>query len=324
VRGWRATTALALALVVPWVAWAAIRTFGLEGDTALVPLMTFTPYMGLASLLPLLVALVLRRWAVATLAAAVVVAFAVALLPRAIAGPQTAVPDGVTVRVMASNLYVGTADPRAVVDLVRRERVDVLALEELTPEEVERLDAAGLGRVLPHRQYDPGGGGAAGSGLYSRRPIATLPPVNADPHQGAPRGLIRIAGALPIDLQVIHPLPPTTADWRRRWQAMLAALPKATPARGRPLRMLAGDFNATLDHAALRRLLGGDDGYVDAGDATGDGYHTTWPAGRRFPPEITIDHVLVDPRVRVDELSVHTVARSDHRAVVATLVLPRR
>ena len=76
---------------------------------------------------------------------------------------------------MAANLYVGQADPRAVVDLVRRHRVDVLALEELPPEEVVRLDRAGLRRIMPHRRYELGAGGASASGLFARRPITPLP-----------------------------------------------------------------------------------------------------------------------------------------------------
>jgi endonuclease/exonuclease/phosphatase (EEP) superfamily protein YafD len=306
-------------VLAPWLLWATVRTFGLERG-AVVPAMTFTPYIGLVSPLPLLVALVLRRWAVAAVALLVVLAFAHALLPRALAGPRPAVKDGVTVRVMAANLFEGQGDPKTVVDLVRRNRVDLLALEELTVQEVARLDAAGLGRVLPYRRYDPAGGGASGSGLFSRRPITTLTPENPRRLQGEPRGLVRIPGALPIDLQVIHPLPPINHYWRGIWTQMLGALTK--PTGGDRLRLLAGDFNATLDHQELRRLLG-DGGYVDAADAVGAGYHTTWPAGRGFPPEITIDHVLVDPRVRVADLSVHLVPHSDHRAVIATLELPR-
>ncbi|MEJ7787976.1 MAG: hypothetical protein WKF96_24510, partial [Solirubrobacteraceae bacterium] len=40
-----------------------------------------------------------------------------------------------------------------------------------------------------------------------------------------------------------------------------------------PLRLIAGDLNATLDHGALRDLLS--DGYVDAADATGNGLLST-------------------------------------------------
>jgi endonuclease/exonuclease/phosphatase (EEP) superfamily protein YafD len=282
--------------------------------------MTFTPYVGLISPLPLLLALVLRRWVVAAVALLVVLAFVHALLPRALAGPQPAVRDGVTVRVMAANLFVGQADARKVVDLVRRQRVDILALEELPPEELNRLDRAGLRRILPYRRYEVAGGGATSSGLFSRRPITTLPAENSLHRQGQPRGLIGAPDALPIDVQVIHPVPPINPEWRGIWRHMLGELTR--PSGGDRLRILAGDFNATLDHHALRRLLG-DGGYVDAGDAVGAGYDTTWPAGRDFPPEITIDHVLVDPRVRVQDVSVHTVSRSDHRAVIATLVLPR-
>jgi endonuclease/exonuclease/phosphatase family metal-dependent hydrolase len=100
---------------------------------------------------------------------------------------------------------------------------------------------------------------------------------------------------------------------------MLRELPSA--GTGGTLGVLLGDFNATLDHRELRRVL--DRGYVDAADATGEGFRTTWPAGRRFPPEIAIDHVLADRRIAARSLSVHLVPRSDHRAVIAVLELPR-
>jgi endonuclease/exonuclease/phosphatase (EEP) superfamily protein YafD len=282
--------------------------------------MTFTPYVGLVSPLPLLVALALRRWVVAAVALLVVGAFAHALLGRAQAGPQPALRDGVTLRVMTANLFVGQGDAQTVVDLVRAQRIDVLALEELPPEEVVRLDRAGLRRLMPYRRYEVAGGGATSSGLFSRRPIRTLAAENALHRQGEPRGLIGVPDAPPIDLQVIHPVPPINPEWRGIWKRMLGEL--TLPPGGDRLRLLAGDFNATLDHDALRRLLG-DGGYTDAADAVGAGYHTTWPAGRDFPPEITIDHVLVDPRIRVQDVSVHTIPRSDHRAVIATLLLPR-
>ena len=42
------------------------------------------------------------------------------------------------------------------------------------------------------------------------------------------------------------------------------------------MRLLVGDFNATLDHAALRRLL--DTGYRDAASVVGQGMTPTcWP-----------------------------------------------
>ena len=97
----------------------------------------------------------------------------------------------------------------------------------------------------------------------------------------------------------------------------MRSLPRATPGGG--LRLLAGDFNATLDHHALRKLIGS--GYTDAGDAAGIGLQGTYPAHRLL--RITIDHVLVDERARVTSASVHTIPGSDHRALVARISLPQ-
>lgn len=308
-------------LVAPWAAWALVRTFGLEGgNTRVVQAMTVTPYAAVTSLLPLFLALLLRRWRVAGAAGAVVVLFAAALLPRALPGPRPDV-EGVRIRVMASNVLTGLADARAVVALVRSEHVDVLAMEELPAEMVAELDAAGLRAALPYRNVDARPG-ANGSGLFSRFPLRPLKPYNAIDLNAEPRSLVAIPGARPIDLQVVHPPPPLTPARTGIWRRMLGELPR--PRRdGEQLRMLMGDFNATLDHAALRDLLGGDHGYADAADATGHGLATTWPELHRLPPYITIDHVLVDPRMRADAFSVHTIPRTDHRAVVATVVVPR-
>lgn len=103
------------------------------------------------------------------------------------------------------------------------------------------------------------------------------------------------------------------------WRIDLLAQPAATP--DGPPRILAGDFNATLDHAPLRALL--DTGYVDAARAAGAGLIGTWgPYDGDVIPPVTIDHVLVDARIGVRKVSVHPLPGSDHRPVLAELSLP--
>jgi endonuclease/exonuclease/phosphatase family metal-dependent hydrolase len=86
------------------------------------------------------------------------------------------------------------------------------------------------------------------------------------------------------------------------------------------LRVLAGDYNATQDHAAFRRVLRR--GWVDAARATGQALRPTWAPVRWRVPRLTLDHVLVDPRIGVVSLQVVHVPGSDHRALVADLRLP--
>jgi endonuclease/exonuclease/phosphatase family metal-dependent hydrolase len=86
------------------------------------------------------------------------------------------------------------------------------------------------------------------------------------------------------------------------------------------VRILAGDFNATLDHPELRDVL--ERGYVDAADEAGAGLEPTWPSNSPFPPGVTIDHVLADERVAVRHHRTVRIPGSDHQAVRATLQLP--
>ena len=117
-------------LVAPAALWAVVRVFGLDGASLLVPFIAFTPYVALASLVPLAVTLAARRWWPAALAGVACLALAACVIPRTVGSPTTM--DGVTIRVMSANLRVGGADATALVGLVREHRVDVLAIQELT------------------------------------------------------------------------------------------------------------------------------------------------------------------------------------------------
>ena len=88
-----------------------------------------------------------------------------------------------------------------------------------------------------------------------------------------------------------------------------------------PIRVLAGDFNATLDHAELRRVI--DRGYRDAAEQDGVALRPTWPAGRTLLPTlVTIDHVLADRRIRVLSARSVPIFGSDHRGILTELLVP--
>ncbi|MEV5765536.1 endonuclease/exonuclease/phosphatase family protein [Micromonospora sp. NPDC052213] len=317
-RAGRSGTALCWAAVAPGAAWAALRLAGLDHGP-LVQLLAFTPYVAAGSLLPLVLALALRRRWPAVVAAMVTTALVAVVTPRALPAGQPSAA-GPTVRVLTANLLAGAADARALVDLVERHRVDVLTVQEFTPGAAAELDRLGLDRLLPHRHLDPQPG-TVGSGLYARFPVDEGGVRRNRGGWGFDQayGTVTVPGAPPVRVESAHPAAPYAVDQVGHWRTDLAAQPPATP--DGPLRILAGDFNATLDHAPLRALLA--TGYVDAADEVGAGLTGTWGPydGDPIPP-VTIDHVLVDRRIAVRAVAVHRVPGSDHRAVLAELRLP--
>ena len=63
------------------------------------------------------------------------------------------------------------------------------------------------------------------------------------------------------------------------------------------------------------------DGYHDAVEQTGSGFAPTFPAGTRFPPVITIDHILTR---NAETSAIRTIEMpgSDHRSLLATVRVP--
>jgi endonuclease/exonuclease/phosphatase family metal-dependent hydrolase len=302
--------------VVPVVLWAIVRSLGLEGDTVLVPLIAFTPYALIVAFFVAGIAVALRNWAAATVAAIATLCLAAAVLPRAV-GDGTVDPAGrETLAVVSANIHRGTADPAALVALVDRFQPDLFAVQELTPGFVRELAAAGLERRLPHHilVVFPGSPKRPGVGIYSRLPLDQLGPSSTD-FVGA---AVRMPGGRLVRVMDFHPHTPKPGHIGQ-WRHSLEGLPSA--GSGAPW-VVVGDFNATLDQVELRDVI--DRGYRDAGDVAGKGLEMTFPrrGWHDLGPFIAIDHVLADERLGIAEYSVAEQPGSDHRAIQAVLVLP--
>ena len=315
-------TALLTLLALPGLLWAVGRSLGWEpGHLAMV--VAFTPYAAVWAWVPVLAALLARKWLIAALAAVAAVVLAGLVLPRAVPDGDRGPAGGVPLTVMTINMYFGRADAATVVRLVREHDVAVLAVQEFTTGAAARLSAAGLDALLPHHALADEVG-TTGSGLYSRFPMtgAGSRRGNGDSLQMGNMQVyatIQPPGAAPIAVESVHPLAPYSLDALPSWRADLAAEPRAD--QGGPPRILLGDFNATLDHEALRAAVAR--GYRDAADATGKGLLGTWgPYGGRPIPPITLDHVLVDERIGVRDVGVHGVTGTDHRSVIAMVTVP--
>jgi endonuclease/exonuclease/phosphatase family metal-dependent hydrolase len=310
----------AIVAALPWTLWAALRVAGAERGFPLVPALSFTPYAAGSAVLPVAVALRARSVPAALLSGAVCGALAAAVLARR--GIRRDVPPtGQRLRVATVSLRLGEVAPEPVLELVRRHGVDVLAVQELTPRAHSRLCAAGLEVLLPHAHVipaRPGAGESASGAVWSRRPLHARAAVPGYFEQPTVR--LATGGGPEVEVTAVHTTPPATSPAAvRRWTEDLAALPGPEP---EVLRVLAGDFNATADHAGFRTVLAR--GYRDAAADAGLGLAWTWRPLRLPFPRLVLDHVLTDPRIGVASVEIVAVEGSDHRALVAELVLPGR
>jgi endonuclease/exonuclease/phosphatase family metal-dependent hydrolase len=300
-------------------AWAAARVTAADrarrAEATAVPLLSFTPQVAAAAPWAALGLRLAGRRAPAATAAVAAAALGLMVRPRAVPRPQPGA-CGPVLRVLTFNLYFGRADAEVIVARVRQAGADVLFLQELTEDAVTRLKQAGLEDLMPHERLELWGG-SRGSGIYSRFPLGDGPRL-APVHMAQPTALVELPNGDAVELVCVHPVTPRLGRWgAARWREELAVLP---PPGGRP-RVLAGDFNATLDHAAFRGLLRL--GYADAAQQAGSALTPTWglPGGRAV---LTLDHVLADRGCAVLGYSVHVVPGSDHRAVYAEIQLPER
>lgn len=274
-----------------------------------VLLASWAPYLMAAALVAVVLFVVARSW-ISTAAAALLVAAGVwTQLPVYIADGAT--PDGPALTVLQTNVVFGGADADALVREVRANAVDVMTVEELSPEMVDRLRIAGLDEALPHRYIEPAPYGA-GTGIWSRYPLRdnkkyegfTLHHVSATmthPQLGD------------VGVYAFHPLPPVfgVETWRRELDLIDSILRRET----RPA-VVGADFNATRDHAAFRKLLDGR--FADAADQAGAGQLLTHPMDKPGPPLIGIDYVLVADGA-AESVRTVDIPGADHRAILARL-----
>jgi endonuclease/exonuclease/phosphatase (EEP) superfamily protein YafD len=294
--------------------------FGLDSFSPFVQVVSFRPLLlavGTALLVLLAAVTWFRRgaWPFAAGLAAVLLVGGALVLPRVL--PDPVPTGGRTLTVLSFNAFEGKADVAALAELIRTERPDLIALPEAGSRYSGRL--AALIGPLGYRLHSSNLGDvrdisntavavAAGIGdvrVTAADQTSVLPYVELT---GGRLGALRFVvyhSAAPVPGQV------------RQWRSDLATLPRwcagPTPA------IVAGDFNATLDHSALRA---GTAGCADAAAQRGEGLVPTWgpsPRSRMLGPQI--DHVMATTGIVAETFSVLELPGSDHRALLTRLRL---
>ena len=238
--------------------------------------------------------------------------------------PGGTAPSGATalsgttgpLRVLTLNVKSGRADPGAVLRSLQQHEVDIMAVQEMTADWLRAMQQAGVTEVLPFSHLDPRPG-SAGGGLWARWPVAPLAAVPGTKN-AAPRAQVTPAAGLPVTVTVVHPAAPV--GWQdERWQRDLEIIRSELAGAAGP-HLVAGDFNASRDHRVFRDILRA--GFVDCADAARQRHWPgfTWPADRRYPPLMRLDHVLGSQAgCVVHQARTMRIPGTDHRGVLAVL-----
>lgn len=295
------------------LAMTLVRVVPYDGVTPLAQVVGVTPWVVPLALLVAAASLVLRRRLLAILCAVALVAQVAWVAPFCVPGVGIEAGAQGTLRVLTVNAYFGQADAAAVVRMVHDQDADVLAVVELTADFHDRLEAAGIEKVMPHHVDAKVGTGSPGSGLWSRTALTDTDTTEWSTF-AMPAATVDVDG-VPVRVTAVHPVPPLP-EITGVWHQEMADL--ARRAHDEPLpQVLLGDFNATYDHASFRAVLG--DRFRDATRTAGRGLNLSWPVGERVPTFLDLDHVLVDEGMRVDDLASLVVPGSDHRALAVTV-----
>jgi endonuclease/exonuclease/phosphatase (EEP) superfamily protein YafD len=295
----------------------ASRYLSITHDVVLVTA-AFSPYLMLGGPVSVILLALARRWILAIAAVGFTVASLSVQLPL-YRGSDAVPTAAVGLRVISANLREGQADPGYLVRSAR-EQADIIAFQELTPDEVDRLSAAGLDATFPYRWLDARAG-ASGVGVWSRLPMHTAKRIGGYTF-GLVSARIRVAG-ISIDPTVLvaHVAGPWPIDgWRRDLDQLPVTLLEVAKQTGGGSVIVAGDLNSTTDMRPFRNLLR--NGYRDAAMQSGAGIKPTFRADWTLPPFIVIDHILTRS-CTATSLRTIKIPGSDHRGLAATVMIAR-
>jgi endonuclease/exonuclease/phosphatase (EEP) superfamily protein YafD len=223
--------------------------------------------------------------------------------------------------IMAQNLEHG--DAQTIAEAALNSGVDVLVVTEASAQSVLELQSGKLGR---HLCYDVGldQSGPSGTVAFSRFPLTELARIS----DGGDSRVVKVHSPTmgDVDVVALHPTPPYqegawTADYERITTHLRNRYASSTSLVKQPV-IIAGDFNATLDHMPLRGIQAL--GFSDAVDQLNLGFQPTWPApgsvqraGFSVPPFVQIDHILTSSALVVVKLASLHPGGTDHLGVLA-------
>lgn len=279
----------------------------------------------------LLFARPLRGFAASVLIVALLGAAATAAIGAVRGFGASALPDATdtSVRVLTWNTAGEAVTAERIAQEILDQGADIVALPETTEAVGERiaimLREQGHPMWVHHVQFRPD----VEDGPQSWQTTVLVAPdlgeysaIESSKDGSNNTGSVPSVVLMPVDgsgptIVAVHAVAPRMEEMQQ-WQSDLQWIADQCPQGD---FILAGDFNATVDHVAPLGVDGGDIGYCrDVASRTGNGLTGTWPSS--LPPlaGAPIDHVMASGNwTPTGSAVLDDAGGSDHRALVVQL-----
>ncbi len=217
-----------------------------------------------------------------------------------------------TLKIVASNVSPWISDPTRLEALIRKEQPDIVGLIELSPSFLARLEH--VAGEYPYR-FEAPEEGFWGMALLSKMPLGNARKIHFAGDEPSAIAATLQWGARAVELLLVHPYPPMTADLAKRRDEQLRAI-SAHIAESPHDAVVFGDFNLSMwsphyrDFVTTAKLENARKGYSIA---------PTWPSIPLLGAPI--DHVLHTRSFVAEDFRVLPAIGSDHYPITAELSL---
>lgn len=281
----------------------------------------------------LLLARPLRGFAASVLIIVLIGAGATGLigLQRGFGGDTLPAATDTSIRVLTWNTAGDEVSADEVAGQILERGADIVALPETTEEVGEQIAVSlrdqGHPMWVHHVQFQPDvvdGPKSWHTTVLVSPDLGEYSVIPSSEDGSNNTGSVPSVVLMPVDanaggpaIVAVHAVAPRMEDMAQ-WQSDLRWIADQCPTGD---FILAGDFNATIDHMAGLGVDGGDMGYCrDAASRTGNGYSGTWPSSLPALLSTPIDHVMASPNwVPTGSVVIDDATGSDHRGLVVQL-----
>jgi endonuclease/exonuclease/phosphatase (EEP) superfamily protein YafD len=306
--------------VIELVAWLVVALVGLitltqavgwAGTRLVAVAQSLTPYLGLLLAPIAVVAVLLRRFVLATTCTAIGLGLLLLAAPLAFPDGQPPPAAGATgLRVASVNLLYDNDRVGEVAALLADVAPDVIVFNEYTAEHQRTLLDSPLADRYPYR-IDRTGRRASGIAVWSNVPV-----TGAERSDTYTPSLDVVVDGPDDDIRLVAMHLPTPINSFDNWRRDLHTARQIGRTTTVPT-MVIGDLNTSYWHPDFRRVL--DEGFVDAHNANGRGFSTSWPTDKFLPAFVRLDHALTIGGLVSTDVDDFEIPGSDHTGFVVSV-----